>query len=220
MTQPQKPTDSQLAAELGGKRVLLVTDPGLVKAGHAARVQESLTKAGLHVSLFDRAKENPTTKCVDECVAVAAAGLAQEEHRQESRDPHDATSHHPFTDAERWAAVFDSPDRDEWQKPAEVTRALGLRPGMIVADLGAGGGWFTVRLARRVGPNGLVYAQDIQQEMIDVIRRRLERENLRNVHTVLGTATDSRLPRGLDAILIVNSYHEMDDPGKIGRAHV
>jgi alcohol dehydrogenase len=63
----------ELAAELGGKRVLLVTDPGLVKAGHAARVQESLTKAGLHVSLFDRAKENPTTKCVDECVAVAAA---------------------------------------------------------------------------------------------------------------------------------------------------
>ncbi|MBI3876101.1 MAG: iron-containing alcohol dehydrogenase [Verrucomicrobia bacterium] len=63
----------ELAAELGGKRVLLVTDPGIVKAGHAARVQESLARAGLRVSLFDRAKENPTTKCVDECVAVAAA---------------------------------------------------------------------------------------------------------------------------------------------------
>ena len=63
----------ELAAELGGKRILLVTDPGLVKAGHAAHVQESLAKAGLHVSLFDRAKQNPTTKCVDECVAVAAA---------------------------------------------------------------------------------------------------------------------------------------------------
>lgn len=63
----------ELAAELGGKRVLLVTDPGIVKAGHAARVQESLAKAGLHVSLFDRAKENPTTKCVDECEAVASA---------------------------------------------------------------------------------------------------------------------------------------------------
>jgi alcohol dehydrogenase len=63
----------ELAAELGGKRVLLVTDPGLVKAGHATRVQESLAKAGLHVTVFDRAKENPTTKCVDECVAVAAA---------------------------------------------------------------------------------------------------------------------------------------------------
>ena len=63
----------ELAAELGGRRVLLVTDPGLVKAGHAAQVQESLAKAGLHVSVFDRAKVNPTTRCVDECVAVAAA---------------------------------------------------------------------------------------------------------------------------------------------------
>ena len=63
----------ELAAELGGRRVLLVTDPGIVKAGHAARVRESLVKAGLHVSLFDRVKENPTTRCVDECVAVAAA---------------------------------------------------------------------------------------------------------------------------------------------------
>ncbi|MEN9575845.1 MAG: hypothetical protein RL514_3700 [Verrucomicrobiota bacterium] len=63
----------ELAAELGGRRVLLVTDPGLVKAGHATQVQESLAKAGLHVSLFDRAKVNPTTRCVDECVTVAAA---------------------------------------------------------------------------------------------------------------------------------------------------
>jgi len=63
----------ELAVELGGRRVLLVTDPGLVKAGHAARVQESLAKAGLRVSLFDRTTENPTTKCVDDCVAVAAA---------------------------------------------------------------------------------------------------------------------------------------------------
>jgi alcohol dehydrogenase len=63
----------ELAAELGGKRVLLVTDAGLVKAGHAARVQAALAQAGLRVVLFDRAKENPTTKCVDECVAVAAA---------------------------------------------------------------------------------------------------------------------------------------------------
>lgn len=92
--------------------------------------------------------------------------------------------------------------------------ALGIADGAVVADLGAGGGWFTMRLARRVGPNGLVYAQDIQEEMIDVIRRRVERENLANVRTVLGTATDPRLPRGLDAVLIVNSYNEMNDPSR------
>lgn len=89
---------------------------------------------------------------------------------------------------------------------------LGIADGAVVADLGAGGGWFTMRLARRVGPNGLVYAQDVQEEMIDAIRRRVTREGLSNVRTVLGTDTDPKLPRGLDAVLIVNSYHEMNDP--------
>ena len=60
--------------------------------------------------------------------------------------------------------------------------ALGIADGSVVADLGAGGGWFTVRLARRVGPNGVVYAEDIQQQMIESIERRVQREGLRNVH--------------------------------------
>lgn len=110
--------------------------------------------------------------------------------------------------------LLEGPDRENWQKPDFIMDALGIADGAVVADLGAGGGWFTVRLARRVGPNGLVYAQDIQEEMIDVIRRRVDRENLRNVRTVLGTATDPRLPRGLDVILVVNSFHEMDDPSR------
>lgn len=110
--------------------------------------------------------------------------------------------------------LLEGPDRETWQKPDQIMDALGIADGAVVADLGAGGGWFTLRLARRVGPNGLVYAQDIQQEMIDAIRRRVDRENLANVRTVLGTATDPKLPRGLDAVLIVNSYHEMDDPSR------
>lgn len=110
--------------------------------------------------------------------------------------------------------LLEGPDRETWQKPDQIMDALGIADGAVVADLGAGGGWFTLRLARRVGPNGLVYAQDIQPEMIEVIRRRVESENLRNVRTIIGTATDPRLPTGLDAVLIVNSYHEMDDPGR------
>lgn len=108
--------------------------------------------------------------------------------------------------------LLEGPDREVWQKPDLIMDVLGIADGAVVADLGAGGGWFTMRLARRVGPNGLVYAQDIQGEMIDAIRRRVARENVSNVRTVLGTATDPMLPRGLDAVLIVNSYHEMDDP--------
>ena len=108
--------------------------------------------------------------------------------------------------------LLEGPDREAWQKPDQIMDALGIADGSVVADIGAGGGWFTMRLAQRVGPNGLVYAGDIQQEMIDAIRRRVERERLQNVRTVRGTETDPNLPRGQDAVLIVNAYHEMDDP--------
>src|SRR5437867_11285264 len=104
------------------------------------------------------------------------------------------------------------PDRDQWQHPDLIMDALNIAEGSIVADVGAGSGWFTIRLARRVLPNGIVYAEDIQPQMIEVISRRVQRENLPNVRPVLGTATDPRLPPGLDAILIVDVYHEMDDP--------
>lgn len=108
--------------------------------------------------------------------------------------------------------LLDAPDRDAWQKPDLIMDVVGIADGAIVADLGAGGGYFTSHLARRVGPNGLVFAQDIQPQMIEAIARRVQRENLKNVHTVLGTALDPRLPDGLDAALIVDSYHEMNDP--------
>lgn len=107
--------------------------------------------------------------------------------------------------------LLEGPDREAWQKPDLIMDALGIADGSVVADMGAGGGWFTIRLARRVGPNGLVYAQDIQEQMIDAINRLIQRERLRNVRPVLGTNTDPRLPSGLDAVLIVNSFHEMDE---------
>jgi ubiquinone/menaquinone biosynthesis C-methylase UbiE len=87
--------------------------------------------------------------------------------------------------------------------------ALNIFDGASVADLGAGGGWFSVRLARRVGPHGVVYAEDVQPQMLELIRRRAERDNLRNIRTVLGTASDPNLPSGIDAALIVDAYREM-----------
>ena len=86
---------------------------------------------------------------------------------------------------------------------------LNIAEGAVVADIGAGGGWFTIHLARRVAQNGVVYAEDVQPAMIDAIRRRAQRENLSNVRTVLGTANDPKLPHGLDAAIIVDGYHEM-----------
>jgi len=108
--------------------------------------------------------------------------------------------------------VLEGADREQWQKPEQIMDALKIADGSVVAEIGAGGGWFTIRLAHRVGPNGMVYAEDIQKLMIKAINRRVEREGLRNVTTILGTTKDSRLPHGLDAILIVGAYHEMEDP--------
>jgi predicted methyltransferase len=108
--------------------------------------------------------------------------------------------------------ILEGPDRDEWQQPDRVMDALGIADGSRVADLGAGGGWFTTRLARRVGPNGIVYAEDIQREMIESIRRRVDREGLKNVETKLGVPDDPRLPPNLHAILIVDTYTQFRDP--------
>lgn len=109
--------------------------------------------------------------------------------------------------------LLEGPDRDAWQRPDQIMDALLIGEGSTVADLGAGGGWFTVRLARRVRANGRVYAEDIQPEMIQAIGRRILREGLGNVTTVLGTPTDPKIPEGsLDAALIVDAYHEMEQP--------
>jgi SAM-dependent methyltransferase len=108
--------------------------------------------------------------------------------------------------------MLEGPDREAWQRPEQIMDALGIGDGSVVADLGAGGGWFTVRLAKRVGPNGLVYAEDIQPQMIEAIERRVQREGLRNVETVLGAADHPSLPRGqLDAALMVETLYEVED---------
>jgi predicted methyltransferase len=108
--------------------------------------------------------------------------------------------------------LLEGPDREAWQRPEDVMDALNISENSIVADLGAGGGWFTVRLAYRVGPNGRVYAEDIQHQMIEAITRRVNREGLRNVRPILGSQSDPRLPEPVDAVLIVDAYHEMEHP--------
>ncbi len=109
-------------------------------------------------------------------------------------------------------ATLEGPDRDEWQQPDRIMDALGIADGARVADLGAGGGWFTVRLAHRVGPNGQVYAEDIQPRMLDSIDRRVRSAGLTNVGTVLGTPDDPRLPDDLQAVLMVDIFPQLSDP--------
>jgi len=108
--------------------------------------------------------------------------------------------------------LLEGPDRDAWQKPEQIMDRLAIADGSAVADIGAGAGWFTIRLARRVGPNGIVYAQDVQRQMLEAIRRRVAREGLQNVETRLGEGSTPNLPaRALDAVLVVDTYPEVED---------
>ena len=108
--------------------------------------------------------------------------------------------------------LLDAPDRDLWQRPDQIMDAMGIADASVVGDIGAGSGWFTIRLARRVGPRGLVYAEDVQKEMINAILRRVGREGFNNVKPLLGLKNDPRLPAAsLDAVLMVDAYHEVED---------
>lgn len=102
--------------------------------------------------------------------------------------------------------------RDGWQKSEEIFAAMGIKPGAVVADVGAGGGYFTTRLSRAVTEQGRVYAVDVGADVVRRLRNRVSAEGLSNVEVVHGTADDPNLPAAsLDAALIVNAYHEMSE---------
>lgn len=105
------------------------------------------------------------------------------------------------------------PERASEEHPDQALDAIGIAPGSVVADVGAGVGYFTEKLARRVGPNGRVYANDIQQAMLDQLRRNMARKKIGNVTTVLGGENDPHLPANtLDLVLLVDVYHEFSKP--------
>jgi ubiquinone/menaquinone biosynthesis C-methylase UbiE len=120
---------------------------------------------------------------------------------------------HSFEDTERWIERFESPERAAYQKPDEVVAALGLKPGQTAADIGAGSGYFTFRLARAVGPGGRVYAVDIEPGMVAAIGERAESEQGGDVVTgIVAEPDDPKLPDGkIDLVLVVNTIHHIEN---------
>ena len=115
-------------------------------------------------------------------------------------------------------SIFETPGRDQRLQIDRVMNLLGIAPGKTVADIGAGSGWFTVRAARRVGPGGTVYAEDINPKAIEFIEARSKKESLGNIQTVLGTPDDPKLKAGsLDAALLLKVYHEIANPVPVMR---
>lgn len=120
-----------------------------------------------------------------------------------------ATHEHSFSGAEQWAHVFDDPARDGWQKPHEVIHALALGPRAAVADLGAGTGYFSARLANML-PAGTVYAVDVEPDMVKYLGERAKREKLENLKPVQAKPDDPGLPAPVDLVLLVDVYHHID----------
>lgn len=123
-----------------------------------------------------------------------------------------AHQHHPPESTGAYIRVLEDPDRSKWQNPEAVVEKLELKPGDAVADLGAGSGYFTLRLARAVGPRGKVYAVDVEQGMLDYLKRRAQAEHLANIQPVLAGAHDPKLPpASVDVIFICDTLHHIPD---------
>ena len=111
------------------------------------------------------------------------------------------------------ASWLEREGREQEQRPDEIFRAMGLKDGDVVADVGCGTGWFARRMARVVAPRGIVYAEDIQPEMLELLKQHVASEGVKGVVPVLGTETDPKLPAGgLDWVLMVDVYHEFQKP--------
>jgi ubiquinone/menaquinone biosynthesis C-methylase UbiE len=119
------------------------------------------------------------------------------------------------------AGWLERPEREKEEAPAKLMEALKIKPGDVVADVGAGSGYFTFRLADKVGAKGKVLAVDIQEEMLDLIRKKMKATKTTNVEPVLGEITDPKLPAGgVDLILLVDVYHEFSHPYEMTEAMV
>jgi predicted methyltransferase len=122
--------------------------------------------------------------------------------------------HRLHQDPKAYVAYLEDPARDSYQKPHEVMTALDLKPGEVIADIGSGSGYFTLRLAAHVGDGGRVYGVDIDPDMVRHLNRRVRDAALRNVHVLLADSDDPLLPEPVDRFLIVDTWHHIGDQTK------
>jgi ubiquinone/menaquinone biosynthesis C-methylase UbiE len=152
-----------------------------------------------------------------------------DESRYEFRKDHDPNGIGKFYMGREIAQVMgheaagwlDRPEREKEEQPTKLIEALKFQPGDMVADVGAGSGYLSFRLAEAVGDKGKILAEDIQPEMLDIIKRKMKDKKVTNVEPILGTLTDPKLPKeGVDLIIMVDVYHEFDHPYEMTDAMV
>jgi SAM-dependent methyltransferase len=140
------------------------------------------------------------------CAAAACAALLSGPALAQAPSTHE----HRFSGAEKWAQLFDDPERDAWQKPHEVLQALKLASDASVADIGSGTGYFAVRFAHKV-PNGRVYGVDAEPDMVRYLTERAKREGLANLTVVAAKPNDPGIPSAVDLVILVDTYHHVPD---------
>lgn len=141
----------------------------------------------------------------------AAAGAVPHGEGHGAHDSHKGV-HQDFKGAEKWAKVFDDPERDAWQHPAEVLELLQVAPAQTVADIGAGTGYFVAHLTKAVGPSGFVIATDVEPDMISYLDQRAARDKWSNMRAAQVAAGETGLAESsVDRILIADVWHHIDD---------
>lgn len=147
---------------------------------------------------------NPLLQLTAALITISATALPLPATAQ---SPH--THQHSFGNAQKWAQIFDDPDRDAWQKPHEVIQALKLKPDAVIADIGSGTGYFSVRFANMT-PQGRVYGVDTEPDMVKYLAERAKREGLKNITALSGKPGDPGLPEKADLIIYVDVYHHVE----------
>ena len=138
----------------------------------------------------------------------AGGGDMSQHHGHHMDGSSDGAFHRRFDDAENWAKEFDKPERDAWQKPEQVVEALHLDRTSSVADVGAGTGYFALRIAKRI-PEGKVFAADVEPDMVRYLGERAQREHVANLVPVQASADAANLSEPVDLILVVDTYHHI-----------
>lgn len=158
--------------------------------------------------------KTPTYAALVSMLVLAGAGAPRAQHHPESQGGQHKPDHmeRHFDNAEQWAKEFDDPARDAWQLPDQVIQALALKPGQSIADIGAGTGYFSSRLARSLATPA-VYAVDIEPSMVAYLKARAQKEGLKNLTAVQAGVDGPNLPAPVDTILIVDTFHHI--PGRV-----
>ncbi|MCC6138827.1 MAG: methyltransferase domain-containing protein [Bdellovibrionaceae bacterium] len=148
-------------------------------------------------------------------LAVVAFLSCAHKHSEAPADHQQGNGHqgmqHDFKNAKKWSKAFDDPARDKWQKPDLVVQGLELRRAKCVADIGAGTGYFSTRIARALPQDSVVYAVDIEPDMVTHLKERAQAEGLKNHKEILSTEEFPTLPKKCDVVLLVDTYHHISN---------